>query len=168
MEFIKKDIKELELSPAKAIGDNWGILTGCDEDGFNSMTVSWGALGVMWSRPCVFAFVRPQRYTKEFMDKGEYFSLSLMPEGSHEKMKVFGSTSGRDTDKYAASGFTPMTENGVTFCGEAETVFICRKLSAGKIGPECFTDPDIDKKNYQNGDYHTMYIGEITEVLVKK
>ncbi len=96
MDFIKKDINEVEFSPAKAIGDNWAILTGCDGDGFNSMTVSWGAAGVLWSKPCVFVFVRPSRYTYEFMEKGDRFSLSLLPEGMHKKVDVFGSKRGRD------------------------------------------------------------------------
>ncbi len=167
MSFEKINIDELSFSPTKAIGENWGILTGVSEDGFNSMTVSWGSVGVLWSKPCVFAFVRPGRYTYRFMEDGEYFSLAIMPEGYHEKMAVFGSKSGRDVDKYAVSGFGVLDENGVKYPAEAETVFICKKIAAGDISPEWFIDDTIDGKNYPKKDYHRMYIGEIVSVLKK-
>ena len=167
MSFKELDIKEYEFSPVKAIGDNWGILTGTDGDGFNSMTVSWGSVGVLWSKPCVFVFVRPGRYTYKFMEQGEYFSLAIMPEGIHSEMAVFGSKSGRDIDKYEASGFTPLKEKGVYFPKEAETVFICKKIAAGDIAPSWFIDPEIDPKNYPKKDYHRMYVGEIITLLKK-
>ncbi|MBR3767938.1 MAG: flavin reductase family protein [Clostridia bacterium] len=167
MTFKKINVDELEFSPTKAIGENWGILTGTAESGFNSMTVSWGSVGVLWNKPCVFAFVRPVRYTYEFMEQGEYFSLAIMPEGIHEKMAVFGSKSGRDVDKYKESGFTVLDEDGVKYPEEAETVFICKKIAAGDIKPEWFIDETIDGKNYPKKDYHRMYIGEILTVLKK-
>lgn len=167
MSFCKIDVNELEFSPTKAIGENWGILTGCSKDGFNSMTVSWGSVGVLWSKPCVFAFVRPQRHTYSFMENGEYFSLAVMPEGIHKEMAVFGSKSGRDVDKYAESGFTVNDENGVKYPSEAETVFICKKIAAGDVKPEWFVDKNIDSDNYPKKDYHKMYVGEIITVLKK-
>ncbi len=167
MSFKKTDINDLQLSPTKAIGENWGILTGVSEEGFNSMTVSWGSIGVLWSKPCVFAFVRPGRYTYKFMESGEYFSLAIMPEGIHDRMKVFGSRSGRDCDKYLESGFTVCDEEGVKYPMEAETVFICKKIAAGDMMPEWFIDGEIDGKNYPNKDYHRMYVGEIITVLKK-
>ena len=165
MKFIKAAINEVTFSPAKAIGDNWGILTGCDGDGFNSMTVSWGAAGVLWSKPCVFVFVRPSRYTYGFMEKGDRFSLSLLPEGTHKKVAVFGSKSGRDCDKYAVSGVELGETDGVKYCAEADTVFLCRKIAAADITPDWFLDNGIDPANYGGSDYHRMYIGEITDVL---
>ena len=167
MSFEKTDIRELELAPVKEIGNNWGILTGVSPEGFNSMTVSWGALGVLWSKPCVFVFVRPGRFTYKFMENGEYFSLALMPEGYHEKIAVFGSKSGRDVDKYEISGIGVGDENGVKYPLEAEKVFICKKISAGDIAPEWFVDESIDSANYPKKDYHRMYVGEIVSVLKK-
>ena len=165
MNFIKADIHQVTFSPAKAIGDNWAILTGCDGEGFNSMTVSWGAAGVLWGRPCVFVFVRPSRYTYEFMEKGDRFSLSLLPEGLHQKVAVFGSKSGRDCDKYAVSGAALGEDDGVKFCAEAETVFLCKKIAAADITPQWFLDNGIDPDNYGGKNYHRMYIGEVTDVL---
>ena len=165
MHFVKADINAIEFSPAKAIGDNWAILTGCDGEGFNSMTVSWGAAGVLWGGPCVFVFVRPNRYTYEFMEKGDRFSLSLLPEGLHQKVAVFGTKSGRDCDKYAVSGAALGEEDGVKFCAEAETVFLCKKIAAADITPDWFLDNGIDPANYGGKNYHRMYVGEVTAVL---
>lgn len=167
MSFEKVNINDLVFSPTYDIGEKWGILTGTDSDGFNSMTVSWGSVGVLWSKPCVFAFVRPGRYTYKFMERGEYFSLAIMPQGIHEKMAVFGSKSGRDVDKYQVSGFTVCDEEGVKYPEEAETVFICKKIAAGDISPDWFIDETIDGKNYPKKDYHRMYVGEIVTVLKK-
>lgn len=167
MAFEKIDVKELCFSPVEAIGEDWGILTGVSDKGFNSMTVSWGSVGVLWSKPVVFAFVRPHRYTYEFLRDGEMFSLAIMNKEIHKKMAVFGSKSGRDVDKYAQSGLTVVYENGVPYPGEAETVFICKKIAKGDITPEWFIDESIDGDNYPKKDYHGMYIGEITAVLKK-
>lgn len=161
------DINSFDFAPFKEIGDNWGILT-ADADGkFNSMTVSWGGVGVIWNKPSVFVFVRPQRYTYEFMEKGEYFSLSLMNQELHPQMAVFGKKSGRDCDKYAESGLTTADFNGVTYCNEAETVFICRKRCASDLEHTSFSDSAIKDTFYSSGDKHRMYIGEITAILKK-
>ena len=165
MDFIKTDINSVSFSPSRAIGENWAILTACDGDGFNSMTVSWGAAGVLWSKPCVFVFVRPSRYTYAFLEKGDRFSLSLLPEGMHKKVAVFGSKSGRDCDKYAVSGAALGEADGVKFCAEAETVFLCKKIAAADITPEWVLDNGIDPDHYGGKNYHRMYVGEVTDVL---
>lgn len=165
MSFEKVDICNFSFAPVKEIGENWGILTGVSDKGFNSMTVSWGAAGVLWSRPCVFVFVRPGRYTYEFTEGGNMFSLALMPEGIHKEMAVFGSKSGRDCDKYKESGFAVSESNGVKFPATAETVFICKKVAAGDISPDWFKDDSIDGEFYPKKDYHRMYVGEIVEIL---
>ena len=167
MSFEIVDVNELMMSPTKEIGKSWGILTGTSDKGFNSMTVSWGSIGVLWSRPCVFAFVRPGRYTYQFMESGEYFSLAIMSEDIHSEMAVFGSKSGRDVDKYAVSGFTAADEDGVKFPEEARLVFICKKIAASDMSPDWFIDKAIDPENYPKKDYHRMYVGEIVKVLKK-
>ena len=80
-------------------------------------------------------------------------------------MAVFGSKSGRDTDKYAESGLTPAFYDGVPYTAEAQKVFICRKIAAADITPEWFTDHKFDVENYPRKDYHRMYIGEVEAVL---
>lgn len=165
MSLKKIETLDATLAPFKEIGENWGILSAGDEMKFNSMTVSWGMTGVLWSTPCVFVFVRPQRYTYDFTEKYDRFSLALMPEGFHRKMAVFGSKSGRDTDKYAVSGLTPAFYDGVPYTAEAQKVFICRKIALTDITPQWFVDRKFDTENYPYNDYHRMYIGEIEAVL---
>ncbi len=167
MAFEKINVNDLVFSPVEAIGEDWGILTGVSDKGFNSMTVSWGSVGVLWSKPVIFAFVRPHRYTYEFLEDGEMFSLAIMNKEIHKKMAVFGSKSGRDIDKYKESGLTAAFCNGVPYPEEAETVFICKKIAKGNITPEWFIDENIDADNYPRKDYHGMYVGEIVEVLKK-
>ncbi len=167
MAFEKINVNDLMFSPVEAIGEDWGILTGVSGKGFNSMTVSWGSVGVLWSKPVVFAFVRPHRYTYQFLEDGEMFSLAIMNKALHKKMAVFGSKSGRDIDKYKESGLTVSYEEGVPFPEEAETVFICKKIANGDIKPDWFLDKNIDPDNYPKKDYHRMYIGEIVGVLKK-
>lgn len=167
MAFRKVNVNELCFSPVEAIGEDWGILTGVSDKGFNSMTVSWGSVGVLWSKPVVFAFVRPQRHTYGFMNDGEMFSLAIMSKELHKRMTVFGRASGRDVDKYTESGFTAVSEEGVVYPEEAELVFICKKIANGDIKPDWFIDESIDPDNYPNKDYHRMFIGEIVTVLKK-
>lgn len=167
MAFEKVDINDLCFSPVKAIGEDWGILTGVSDKGFNSMTVSWGSVGVLWSRPVVFAFVRPVRHTFGFMNDGEMFSLAIMNKDIHKKMAVFGSKSGRDIDKYKESGMTASFEDGVPYPEDAELVFICKKIANTDMTPEWFIDESLDPDNYPKKDYHRMYIGEIVTVLKK-
>lgn len=167
MNFEKIETVSTPLMPFREIGENWGILSAGTEESFNSMTVSWGAAGVLWGKNVVFVFVRPQRYTYEFTEANDRFSLSLMPEGYHRKMAVFGSKSGRNTDKYAVSGLTPSFYDSVPFTNEAQKVFICRKIAFTDITPDWFTETGIDTDNYPSKDYHRMYIGEIEAVLVK-
>lgn len=166
MSFKEVDINEFMLSPVKEIGENWAVLTGNKTDGeFNSMTVSWGGVGFLWNKLCAFVFVRPQRYTYEFMENGEYFSLSLMPENSQKKIAVFGSKSGRNCDKYAESGEKTGEFNGIKYFDGASKVLICKKLAFSDMNESWFADSSLDSSYYKNKDYHRMYIGEIIKVF---
>lgn len=167
MNYREISPRDFSFAPFREIGENWGILTGQCPRGFNSMTVSWGGAGVLWSKPSVFVFVRPQRYTFGFLNEGDRFSLSLMPAGWQKKIAVFGSKSGREVDKYAVSGLTAEEYNGVHFCSGAETVFICRKVGAGDFEKSWILDERIDAEDYPRGDYHRMFIGEIETILKK-
>lgn len=145
--------------------EKWALLTAGNAAKFNSMTVSWGFAGELWGKNCVAVFVRPQRYTFEFCESNDYFSLSLMPEGFKKQLSVFGSKSGREYDKYAATGLTAVTEGLCPYCGEAQTVLICRKIAQTDMKPEWFLEKNIIPDCYPNSDYHRMYIGEVVKVL---
>ena len=162
-EINVRDIKE---SPVELIADGWGLVTAGNEETFNTMTVSWGALGEIWGKDAAFIFVRPQRYTYEFLEKEDIFTLSFYGAEYKDALRLCGSKSGRDIDKAAACGLTPVfTDGGVTF-EQAKYTVVCRKMASQFIDPAGFEDAAIES-NYAKKDYHKIYIGEILKVYCK-
>ena len=165
--FEKIDPKSLDQNVFSMIGDQWMLITAGTGEACNTMTASWGGLGVLWNAPVATCYVRPQRYTKEFLDREEYFTLSFFGEAYRKALSVCGSKSGRDVDKVKECGFTVKTaECGAPYFEEAELVIVCRKRFAQDFDPANIPG-DVKEKQYPNADYHTMYIGEIVEVLSK-
>nr|WP_296264714.1 flavin reductase [uncultured Merdimonas sp.] len=173
MAFQEKDIHTLNFNPFDKISKQWMLITAGDQNGSNTMTASWGGVGIMWGKPVATAYIRPQRYTKEFVDQNEYFTLSFLPEEYRSALNICGSVSGRDVeDKWKEAGLHPCfvnegTADEVAAVEEAEMIFVCRKLYAQEMHPEYFTENECDAKWYPQKDYHTMYIAEIVKVLVK-
>ncbi len=162
------NLKEFTLKPTALWSGRWLLLTAGDfEKGeYNSMTVAWGSLGTMWHKPFAQVVVRPQRYTFEFMEKYPDFTLSVLPADQIKTMQLMGSKSGRDEDKIALAGLTPMVSQtvGAPAFEEAELIMECRKIYRDVIKKDSFLDPDLDS-NYAQGDYHTIYFGEILKVM---
>lgn len=158
--------EELQKNPFQMIGKEWLLVTAEREGKVNTMTASWGGVGIMWNKPVAYIFLRPQRYTKEFVDQADTFSLSVLGEEHRKTLGYFGSVSGRDEDKIAISGLKIAHDGKTPYFEAAGTVMICRKLYAQSYDPACFIDRSLDEKNYPNKDYHTMYIAEIEKVLV--
>ena len=159
-------IESLQLNPMTLISDEWMLLTaGTKESGFNSMTCSWGHLGSIWGSYSAVCYVRPQRYTKEFVDREDLYTLSFFSEDYKKDMAYIGSRSGRDEDKLAATGLTPVFEDGCTYYKEAKLVLVCRKLYRAPIKEEAFLDEEA-LSHYPEKDFHDMYIGRIEKVLV--
>ncbi len=166
--FVKMDPRDLEGNVFRRIRDQWMLITAGDQTACNTMTASWGGLGVLWHEPVATAYVRPQRYTKEFMDREKYFSLSFYGEEYREKLSLCGAKSGRDLDKVNACGFTVEYGVGNTpYFAEAELVLICEKLYVDQIRPENFIDTTLAQTHYPKQDWHAVYIGKIVEVLKK-
>ena len=167
MEFKKIKPQEIKGNPFEMIGKQWMLITGGNGDGFNSMTASWGALGVLWEKPVTHCFVRPTRHTYNFMESSEYYTLSFYDEKYRDKLTYFGTVSGRDEDKVKGSGLTPkVLDCGAVCYEEASLVIVCRKIYDYDFDPAKFLDPTTEK-NYPNKDYHRAYIGEVVEVLEK-
>ncbi len=133
---------------------------------FNSMTVSWGFLGEMWMRPTAVAVVRPQRYTLEFMDKYDSFTLSAFGDAHKEPLKVCGSKSGRDFDKRKVPGLTPIASGTVASPGyaEAELILECRKVYRDEFRKDKFIEKMIPEEFYPGKDFHRIFVGEITRI----
>lgn len=161
------DIKSLEnLNPFSKIADDWFLVTSGDENGYNTMTASWGSLGTMWGKSVAVTVIRPQRYTKEFVDKNEYFTISFLKEGNKEKLSFCGSKSGRDYDKAKETGLKPVFVDGTTTFEQAELTLVCRKVFAQEITPDSFLDKTIIDKWYPDKDFHTAYVGEIVKAYL--
>lgn len=148
------------------VGKQWMLVTAKKEDGsVNTMTASWGGLGILWGKPVAFVFIRPQRYTKEFVDGSQSLSLSFLGEEYRKQLNYLGTVSGRDEDKIARSGLTVANEGDTPYFAESQTALICRKLYAQELTSECFTDKELDQKVYPGKDYHTMYVCEVEKIL---
>lgn len=161
------DPKQLQENVFSLIGDKWMLITAGDGERCNTMTASWGGLGVIWGAPAATCYIRPQRYTKEFMDREDYFTLSFFGEEHRQALSLCGSKSGREVDKVKACGFTVRTAAcGAPYFEEAELVLVCRKRFAQEMDPANIPQ-DVKEKWYPNQDYHTLYIGQIVEVLTK-
>ena len=162
-QFNKIDPSSITDNPFDLIGKEWMLLTAGNADDLNTMTASWGGVGVLWNHPVSTVYVRPTRHTYRYMEREEYYSLCFFGDSCREALQLCGSRSGRDVDKVAATGLTPRTDAEAPYFDEARLVLICKKRYAQDISPACFCDPTIEK-HYDN-DYHRMYIGEIVTVL---
>lgn len=167
------DVKQLSINPMTMIAKEWMLVTaGNKERGYNTMTASWGHLGSIWGKgggmPTAVIYVRPQRYTKQFVDREEYFTLTVFPEEYHKALGYLGSHSGRDEDKVAVTGLTPVFEEDWTYFAEAKLTLVCRKVYCAPIVEEGFVDQKIMEEAYPGRDFHDMYVGEIVKVLVQE
>ena len=165
--FNKIDPKQLDLNPFSAIGDKWMLVTAGDSNKANTMTASWGGAGVLWNKNVVTCYIRPQRFTRELIDANENFSVSFLPEEFRKHLVYCGRVSGRDEDKIMGSGLTLLNDYAAPCFEEADTVLICKKIYVGELKPQGIVYPEHDEANYPAKDYHIVYIGEITEALVK-
>lgn len=159
------DVHEISENVFSLIGKQWMLITAGTAEHCNTMTASWGGLGVLWGAPAATCYIRPQRYTKEFVDREEYFTLSFFGEEWRKALSLCGSKSGREVDKVKECGFTVKTAQcGAPYFEEASLVLVCRKRFAQEMDPNLMPD-DVKKKWYPEKDYHTMYIGEIVQAL---
>lgn len=169
------DIYDLNRNPFEDFGKNWMALTaGTKEHGFNTMTIAWGHIGSLWERdshsnrlPTIICYVRPTRYTKQFLDKEDYFTLTSFDESYRNTLGFIGSHSGRDVDKISSVGLTPVFENNTTYFAGGNLVYICKKLYHAPLIENGFTDRNLVDFNYPEKDFHEMYVGEIIKVLSK-
>lgn len=172
--FKELPIDQLQLNPFIAFGKDWmALAAGNEADGCNAMTIAWGHFGSLWERgshrnclPTAICYVRPSRYTKEFLDKEERFTLCTFAPVQKKALGVLGSCSGRDGDKIAAAGLTPVFTDGTVAFAEAKMVYVCRKLYHAPLLKSGFVDKGLIDFNYPQRDFHEMYVGEIIKVFI--
>lgn len=165
-----KEFTELNINPANLIGKQWMLITAGTAEKFNCMTASWGGLGFLWNRPVAFVFVRPNRYTAEFMDEQAAFTLSFMPEKYRSDLMFCGRNSGRDVDKMAGTNLQPqLTDNGLVAMADADLVIECRKMAVANMQESDFVDyAEVSPQWYApSNPLHKVYICEIVATYVR-
>ncbi|MFV0417178.1 MAG: flavin reductase [Dysgonomonas sp.] len=168
MSFRKIDIKKL-TPDSFGLRDKWMLVTAAKPDGtVNTMTASWGGFGVMWNKEVAFVVIRPQRYTKEFVDDAESFSLTFFDSSYKKYLSHLGAVSGRDGDKIAKTGLTVVLDDKIPYFEEAEEVIFAKKLFVQRIEEDAFLDKNLVDRWYPEKDFHYLYIAEITNILKKE
>jgi flavin reductase (DIM6/NTAB) family NADH-FMN oxidoreductase RutF len=169
------DPDDLKENPFSMIGKDWMLLTASNGETFNTMTIAWGTLGVLWWKPVMSCYVRPDRYTAEFLEAGSYYTFSALGPEHREALEFCGSRSGRTVDKVKETGLTPVRlpaeypgnlelEESVVAFAEARTILVCRKIWYEDIQPPHVLD-DALRIRYEEKKQHRMYVGEIVACL---
>jgi len=169
--------EETSGNPFSLIGHDWMLVTAANPGeglrggaDYNTMTASWGGLGILWGKPVAYVFVRPQRHTFGFIEANERLTLSFFGEEYRDALNFCGTKSGRDYDKAAECGLTPVSESGedgrAVWFEEAKLVLVTRKLYAKPFDASAFTGDGADRF-YPAGDFHTAYVCAIEKVLEK-
>ncbi len=159
-------IELLEINPFEKIGKEWALVSAGSKQKANTMTISWGGVGVLWGKNVAFIFIRDSRYTKEFIDAYDFFSVSFLSSQYKDALNYCGSHSGRNEDKLKNAGLTWNYKISIPFIDEGNLILLCKKLSATKITEDSFLVPEINTW-YADKDMHTMYIAEVLGVLAR-
>ncbi len=162
-------VRDLQLNPMTRIGTEWMLITaGTEVRGYNTMTASWGHLGSLWGHDTSVIYIRPQRHTKAFVDREKYYTLTFFDEKYHDRLAYLGTHSGRDEDKVAKVGLTPVSDEYTTWFEEANLVLVCRKLYRAPLVEEGFLDQSVLDRHYPARDLHDVYVGEIVRVMIRE
>lgn len=156
---------QLNENVFELIGDEWMLITAEKEGKVNMMTASWGSLGVFWNKPCATIYIRQSRYTKEFIDSAERFSLCVFESQYRKMLTLCGSKSGREIDKVKEADLTVEHFEEVPYFKEAKLVLVCKKIFSQKMERRGFMEEEPFNKNYTNGDLHQLYIAEIDKIF---
>lgn len=170
--MVKYDISVLGKENAfELIGKEWMLVTAGTQDSFNTMTASWGGIGWLWNKPVAFVFIRPERYTHDFIEKNDRLTLSFYGEEYRKALQICGTKSGRDINKVEATGLTPMAlESGDLTFSEARLTLDCRKLFKSSMEAAHFVDQSVLERWYNDqpgGGLHDIYVVEIESIYAK-
>ena len=165
--FLEVKSEEFDQSTFKLIGKDWMLITAEKDGKANTMTASWGGLGIMWGLDVAYIVLRPQRFTKEFVDGSDTFSLTFFDESMRKALGYLGTASGRDENKIEKSNLTVLHEGQTPYFEEAKVALFCKKLYAQEFKPEHFIAQELNEKWYPDSDHHTLYIAEVTKILIK-
>ncbi len=148
--------------------NQWLLLTAGTIEDCNMMTVAWGSIGCMWTKPFAQVVARPQRHTRGYLERYDSFTLCAFPPEFREDLQTLGTLSGKDCDKLSRTRLTlrPSSEVAAPAYEEASLILECRKMYRQELDPAGFLDPGIHKQ-YPQKDYHSVYFGEILAVFAR-
>lgn len=159
--------KQISANAIDLIAKHWMLVTSGSIEDFNTMTASWGMVGEMWGMDVAETVVRPQRFTHEYIERTGKFTLSFFPESMRHILTVMGTHSGRELDKMHYPGLTAMElPSGEVGFREACLTIECEVVYKDQFRPEAFADKELIARWYPESDFHTRYIGRITNVLM--
>ncbi len=159
---------ELVINPFTTIGTDWFLLTAGTPDKYNTMTCSWGALGVLWNEPTVTAYVRTSRHTMQYLEGNPLFTIAVFDNEYREALQYCGTHSGRVVDKAKETGLTPFAVDGTTAFTEAKLILVCEKVYAQMMDESAILDKNVSTTYYSDDAMHKLYIGKIKAAYVKK
>ena len=168
MSMKEISFEQLQMNPFAFMKKDCFLIVAPDGESVNPMTAGWGSFGVLWNKPVLSVVVRPQRYTYGLMEQTDTYTIAYFGSENRDAIRLCGSTSGRDTDKMKACGFTVGEVDGYRYIEQAQMVICCRKIYVQDMKPECFLDAQLMGQNYPDNDFHRFYVGEITKVLVQE
>ncbi len=157
------DVKENVVDLLK---NQWGLVTAGDENGLNTMTVSWGAVGELWAMDMTTIYIRPQRHTVNYLENNDYFTITFFDSEYKKALAFCGANSGRDCDKIKETGLTPVFDCKAPYFEEAKLVLVCKKVAKGSFDADQMIDKSIIDSQYPNNDFHYIYYGAIEKVLI--
>ena len=165
--FRDLSIRNLKDNIINIISNEYMLITAGNSEAYNMMTASWGFMGEMWGEHSVAVVIRPSRYTMKFVEENDYFTLTFF--GNNKDVhKICGSKSGRDVDKTALTGLTPVFDDKYVWFDEARLVFKIKKKYVQPMSKEFLTDKSIDEKWYNNQEWHNLIIGSIERIYLKE
>ena len=157
---------ELNAEVFSQFARRWALVCAGTMERHNAMTIGWGGLGTLWERPVATVYVKPVRHTYGFLEESDWFTVSFYGEEYRHALEVMGTVSGRDTDKDAAAGLTPIAVGeGVTYA-QAEVTLLCRKIYCQDLDPSRMM-PEVVDHYYRTEAPHRMYVGEVVDVIRK-
>ena len=150
---------EINDNLINTIGKDWMLVTAGNREKFNTMTVSWGGTGILWNKPVAFTFIRHQRYTFDFIENNQYFTMSAYGDEFRNALKLCGTKSGRDIDKAKETGLIPVFTEEAPYFEHARLVLVCRKMYAQDLNEQSIIDSSI-LNSYNGNDYCLEYSTE--------
>ena len=169
MSFKEIDLMSVDENAVHLFDKSWALVTAGNREKSNTMTISWGGLGELWNEQVVTVYIRDSRYTKEFLDSEDIFSVCVFDEDYRDKLLYCGTVSGRDEDKISKAGLKlAFDENGTPYFEDARLVIIAKKVYVQEMEREKILDDKYLKEFYSEDGIHTIYIGKAEKVLVRE